>query len=284
MFTILELINRSTEYLEKKGIESPRLNVELLLADVLKCKRLDLYLSFDKRLSEDETKTYRDFILRRGKFEPLQYITGKVQFYGLELNVNNKVLIPRQETETLIDAVLQTYPKESELKILDIGTGSGNIVIALAKNYPSAAFWAVDISLEVISLARDNAILNSVDEKINFIKTDILKPGSNFTEKFDLIISNPPYVSSEEYKTLQKEIVNYEPDYAITDFEDGLKFYKSIIQSYTKLLNPNGKLFFEMGKDQSQEVKNIFEENGFSNIQMWKDYLDIFRVIKGDSV
>ena len=134
MLTVLEAINLSTEYLTKKDIESPKLNAELLLAHILNCKRLDLYLSYDRPLDENETNKYRDFIKRRGKCEPLQYIIGSVEFYGLEFKVNPSVLIPRQETEILIETILETVSKENDLRILDIGTGSGIIAICLAKH------------------------------------------------------------------------------------------------------------------------------------------------------
>jgi release factor glutamine methyltransferase len=173
MLTVLDAINLSTEFLEKKEIESPRINAELLLAHTLNCKRLDLYLSYDRPLSEDEIKIYREFIRRRSKSEPLQYIIGKVEFYGLEYKVNPSVLIPRQETEILVETIINSVNKEDKLTILDIGAGSGNISISLARYLPNAKITATDKSEDALETARANANLHNVSERIKFIKHDI---------------------------------------------------------------------------------------------------------------
>ncbi len=150
MLTVLESLELSSQFLEKKGIESARMNAELLLAHILECKRLDLYLRFNQPLNKIETDTYRDYITRRGNFEPYQYIVGDVEFYGLKFFVDKNVLIPRQETEILIDTIIEKYQKEEELKILDIGTGSGNIPISLAMNLPESKVISIDVSQDAI--------------------------------------------------------------------------------------------------------------------------------------
>ncbi len=284
MLTVLEVINLSSEYLKRKGIDESRLNAELLLADILHCKRLELYLSFDRPLAQRELDEYRDYIKRRGNFEPLQYITGKVEFYGLQFFVSKDVLIPRPETEILIEAILKDSSLNNFIRILDIGTGSGNIAIALTKNIVLSSCVALDVSEQSLQVAKKNAHYNEVSDKIKFIKADIFDNNLNLNEKYDLIVSNPPYVSHEEFLTLQKEIINFEPHNAVTDYEDGLKFYKRISCLSKTLLKPRGKLFFEVGKEQSESIKNILLQESYSEIKSWKDYLGIDRVIKGELI
>ena len=278
--TVLESLQLSTDFLEKKGIESARLNAELLLSEILKCKRLDLYLKFDQLLKENEVDIYREWIARRGKFEPLQYIIGNVEFYGLPFKVTPDVLIPRPETEILVEEVIKFCKDKTGLKILDIGTGSGNIPIALAKNLSDAVVTAIDISENALSIARENAVANGVEEKIHFITADVKNYMSGY--QFDILVSNPPYVSKEEYPILQNEIRNYEPMAAVTDSNDGLVFYRTIAERAKILLKSNGKIFLEVGKDQSKYVADILEKNDFINIYFVKDYQQIDRVVVGE--
>jgi len=280
MLTVLESIKLSTEYLEKKGIESPRMNAELLLAEILGCKRLDLYLSFDRPLDEDETNKYREYIARRGKFEPLQYITGRVEFYGLEFKVNNSVLIPRPETEILVEKLIDLANEKNSKSILDIGTGSGNITIAAAKYLNNVSVTSIDISQKAINSAVENAELNEVKEKITFLNKDIRA----FEEsgKFDVIVSNPPYVSVKDYDTLQEEIISYEPREAVTDESDGYSFYQTIIHKSVKLLNDNGFVIFEVAQGQSDYIAAMMKKVGLINIRIIKDYQNIDRVIIGE--
>ena len=278
--TVLESLQLSTDFLEKKGIESARLNAELLLSEILKCKRLDLYLKFDQLLKENEVDIYREWIARRGKFEPLQYIIGNVEFYGLPFKVTPDVLIPRPETEILVEEVIKFCKDKTGLKILDIGTGSGNIPIALAKNLSDAVVTAIDISENALSIARENAVANGVEGKIHFITADVKNYMSGY--QFDILVSNPPYVSKEEYPILQNEIRNYEPMAAVTDSNDGLVFYRTIAERAKILLKSNGKIFLEVGKDQSKDVADILVKNDFINIYFVKDYQQIDRVVVGE--
>lgn len=282
MHTVLELLNLTTNFFEQKGIDSARLNAELLLAEILKCKRLDLYLTFDKPVKDDEVNHYREFVKRRGNREPLQYILGHVEFYGLTFSVDKNVLIPRQETEILIETILNQTDKEANLTILDIGTGSGIIAVLLAHYLPKAKIIAVDKSPGALVVAKKNAETHGVEQRITFLEDDVLNSNLQLNEKLDIIVSNPPYVSQKEYASLQKEIVAHEPDYAVTDFSDGLTFYRKIIESSTDYLNENGKIFFEVGEGQSEQVKSLFENHKFSSVQIWKDYSNINRVVKGE--
>lgn len=283
MLTVLESINLSADYLEKKGVESARTNAELLLADILDCKRLDLYLKFDRPLNEMEKDQYREYIARRGKFEPLQYILGHVEFYGEKFEVNQDVLIPRQETEILIETITEKLKDKKELKILDIGTGTGIIPVLLAKNLDVSKIKAIDISEKALKTAEKNIENHNLSEKVFLEKLDVFDINNNgFKEKFDVIVSNPPYVSSEEFNSLQKEITEFEPGFAVTDYSDGYKFYKFIVENSPSILNENGFLFFELGKNQDEKVKLFMEENGFQSIKLVKDYLNINRVISGE--
>lgn len=280
--TVLEGINLSTDYLEKKGIESPRLNAELLLASVLKCKRLELYLAFDKPLKKEEVDQYREYLKRRGNFEPLQYITGEVEFYGFPFIVNSSVLIPRPETETLIETLTNIFEKDAELDVLDIGTGSGILAISIAKLFPKSHIIATDISQAAIDVASKNAELNSVNDRVEFINNDILSGLDEFLNRFDLVVSNPPYVSVEEYKELQPEILKFEPRQAITDDADGLTFYRMISElAATKLLKKGGALYFEVGKGQWKDVSDILSNQGFLDVTFQKDLIDVERVVYG---
>lgn len=281
MLTVLESLELSTKFLQNKGIESPRLNAELLLSHILNCKRLELYLRFNQPLNSSETNTYRNYISRRGNFEPYQYIIGEVEFYGLRILVDKNVLIPRQDTEILIEAILSKYSQE-DLKLLDIGTGSGNIPITLATHLSNSKIIATDISQNAILIAEKNRKLHNMQSRIGFIKSDFINDNlDNYKNKFDIVVSNPPYVNNGEFKTLQKEITEYEPQIAVTDFSDGLKFYKVISKKSKNLLKHNGMLFFEVGKGQSEDVKNIMLDNGFTNIEIVKDFNEIDRVVFG---
>jgi release factor glutamine methyltransferase len=282
MLTVLESIELSSEYLKKKGIESPRMNAELLLAAILNCKRLDLYLSFDKPLADTELERYRNYIKRRSEFEPLQYIVGNIEFYGLNFIVNPSVLIPRPETELLVERVIDLFKLPGKAKILDIGCGSGNIAISLAVNLPDAEIIATDISTDAISVAKENSLLNHVDHRIQFLNHNIFTDSIDKLGEIDCIVSNPPYVSEKRFKTLQKEIVNYEPGIAVTDFNDGLNFFKVIISKTDQLLNKGGRLFFEISEGQSKIVEELMKSNHFININVLKDYSGIDRIIFGE--
>jgi release factor glutamine methyltransferase len=279
--TILESINLAAGYMEKKGVESARLNAELMLSHILGCKKLDLYLKFDKPLKENEVIKFREFLKRRGDQEPLQYIVGDVEFFGLTLKVDKNVLIPRPETELLVEEIINNTSKETAISILDIGTGSGNIAIALASNIPLSEVTTIDVSAEAICLAKKNAEDCGVSGRIKFVNSDILSCQLQFEDKFDIVVSNPPYVSKSEYAGLQPEIVKYEPAGAVTDGGDGYKFYEKIITYAKEFLKPGGLLYFEMGKGQSEKISALFNATGFNNVIVKQDYSHIDRIIYG---
>lgn len=281
MLTILNAIKLSADYLDQKGVESARINAELLLSHILQCKRMDLYLKFDQPLSEKEKIDYREFIRRRGQREPLQYIIGSVEFFGLEFEVNKEVLIPRQETEILVGEVLKNINDKSSTKILDIGTGSGNIAISLVKNLKNCKVHSIDISEAAVNQAKRNAEKHNINGELKIENIEIEKFVVNNDSKFDMIVSNPPYISAQDYESLEQELIDHEPRNALTDDDDGLSFYRVISEKSKSLLFKGGSLFFEIGYGQSDQIIDVMKNNGFADIKIKKDFQNIDRVISG---
>lgn len=278
MKTILEIIKLGTDYLKDKEIESPRLNIELIICKVININRIDLYTQYDRPFTEDELSRIREMMLRRSNHEPLQYILGDTQFMDLKLSVNKSVLIPRPETEQLIEKVLMDYPeKDKPLKILDIGTGSGCIALSLAKYYKYSEVIAADISPEAIETAKINAKLNGI-ENVKFYEFDILKHIPK--TKFDIICSNPPYISEQDYNELEPELLNYEPSISLTDRSDGFTFYKRYSEIFSKMLNPNGSFYLELGYGQFAQVKEFFSVTKCT-IDVSYDLNGLERVLRG---
>lgn len=276
-WTVIDIINWGTDFFKSKGIESPRLCIELLLCHVLNFERIDIYLQHDKPLTKYELDKLHSLVKRKSNREPIQYIIGKTQFYGLELEVNRNVLIPRPETEILVDEVLKYKRNFSNPRILDIGTGCGNIAICIANNWKEAAILAVDIIEDAINMAKYNSGkygLNNIEFRCMNILEDIP------SDKFDIIVSNPPYIKQKEYLTLMAEVLQYEPPEALTDHKDGLTFYKRFAGITPVLLNEHGKFFFEIGYDQSELIGELFSKSGLS-YDFVEDINKIKRVITG---
>ncbi len=248
---------------------------ELLFSQVLDCDRLSLYLNKDKYLTKKELELISSALERRIKGEPLQYILGKVEFMGLELKVNEDVLIPRPETEILVETALKYAGNEKSPKILDLGTGSGCIAIALAKNLADTKIDASDISPEALRMAKQNAELNKA--KINFIQSDLFKGLRN--KQYAIIVSNPPYVEEAQIGRLQPEL-RFEPRVALSGGMDGLDFYRRIITESADYLNRNGLLIMEIGFGQRPGLEKIFlDSEKLRIIEVIKDYNNIDRVI-----
>lgn len=278
MLTILDAIKLSTEFLQKNNITESRINSEYLLAEVMKCKRLELYLSYNKPLNETEKNLFRSYIKRRANAEPLQYILGYTEFFGLNFDINKNVLIPRPETELLVEEVLKKLNKEN--RILDIGTGSGVIAVILKYKNSSLIVTATDLSRDALKVAYANSIKILGDKNaIKFIQHDILKDSLESLGKFDIIVSNPPYVSIEQYENIQPEI-KYEPKYAVTDNNDGMTFYNFIIDKSPQILNKNGRLIFEIGEGMSEKISAGMKML-FKNIEIINDYSNIPRIVTG---
>lgn len=277
MHKLIDILNKSREYLEKNSIESARLNAELLISHVLKMKRLDLYLNYERPMQEDEIVTIREYVKRRGAGEPFQYIIGKEEFYGLTFNVNSSVLIPRADTETLVEKSLNLIKGIEKPTVLDIGTGSGAIAVSIAKNREDSYVMACDISEKALETAASNGELNATSN-IKFVKSNLFE---NIKYKsFNLIVSNPPYIRELDYEGLMREVKNFEPKLALTAEEKGLYFYRVISQEGWNYLADGGYLAFETGYDQAEDVKELIEKTGkYCEIEIIKDYNGIDRVV-----
>ncbi len=274
-WTILQLVEWGTEYLTQKRFDESRLTIELLLSHILKLSRLQLYTNFDKPLSEQELAEFKEKLKRRLTYEPLQYILGETEFMGLPFIVNKHVLIPRPETEILVEKAIEICKKDfsdtEKISLLDIGTGSGCIAISCAKMIPNSYVTALDKSRDAISIAKENAKKNGVEEKIQFIEKDIF----SFTaieNKFHIIISNPPYIAKEEFDELPEDIRSYEPSTALTDNGDGLLFFRHIAKIEKNILNDNGSIIVEHAYNQKEKVIETFENEGWKNVESFMDY------------
>jgi len=283
-WTILKLIKWTTDYLAEKGIDTPRLDGELLLAHALEMDRTHLYMNFDKPLNDDELSLFRALIKRRAMREPLQYITGNQEFWSMEFKVAPSVLIPRPETELLVEEgareLEKSFPDYPLLDILDIGTGSGALTAALAKEVSCSHVIGVDMSEEAISMAKENIEANSLSSSVTILEGDLFEPvGEKF---FHLIVSNPPYIPKGDLKGLQPEVGKYEPLSALNGGDDGLDYYRTIIPESLKHLHPGGWLMVEHGEGQSEAIVKLFENTGqFEEVKAIKDLAGIYRVIKG---
>jgi release factor glutamine methyltransferase len=278
--TVLEAIQKSTEFLGKKNVESPRLQAELLFAHLLKMPRMKLYLNFDRQLTAAETDALRELIKRRGQREPLQHITGSTSFCGFEMAVNRHVLIPRPETEQLAELGWQFLStiNHQPSTCLDFCTGSGCLAIAIAAKCPSAKMVATDISAEALALAKENAARNNVAEKIEFLQGDgfaALAAGA----QFDLIVSNPPYIPSAEIETLEPEVRDFDPRLALDGGADGLNFYRLLAAEAKSLLKPAGKIMVEFGDGQADAIKKIFESEKWIVEAVREDYSQRARIL-----
>lgn len=276
VWRVIDIINSSKEFFEKNGIDSPRLTIELILSHILGINRVNLYTNFDKPLNEFEIKKVREMVKLRGSRLPLQYILGETEFFGEKFIVNNNVLIPRPETEELVELIINEADKTKHLKILDIGTGSGCIAIILAKYLPKAEITALDCSHSALNIAKQNAKNLSI-ENINFVKADILKVEPQFN--YDIIVSNPPYISEIEMKQIEPEL-NFEPRIALTDSSDGLIFYRRFVTIFKVALSYEGRFYLELNNLLVENIKDIFNKD--YNISVINDISNNQRILRGE--
>jgi len=276
--TVLEVIQRSTEFLAKNGVESPRLQIELLLAHVLQMPRMKLYLNFERPLNDAELESLRGLVKRRAGREPLQHIVGSTSFCGFEMMVNRDVLIPRPETELLAEEAWKYVQERRPASVLDFGTGSGCLAIAVASKCPQAAVHAVDVSEAALALARQNAIRHGLVERIQLHNGDgfAALPGGL---KFDLIVSNPPYIPSAEIPTLQPEVRDHDPLLALDGGADGLEFYRRLAKESGSWMKPDGRLMLELGDGQAAGVSALLMQHGWTVERVAKDYNDRERIL-----
>lgn len=278
LWTIRRVLLWTTAHFEKKGVEVPRLTAEILLAHVLKLSRVRLYVEIDRPLEPSELKAYRELISRRADGEPAQYLTGQKDFYNRAFAVDPRVLIPRPETELLVEAVLQRLPKQTPEQapaaapstVLDLCTGSGCIAITLAAERPQAKVYATDLSPGALEVARGNADRNGVIERVTFLEGDLFAPVPPELT-FDLIVSNPPYVGTAEIATLSAE-VQREPRLALDGGPDGLVVLRRLIAEAQAHLRPGGLLALEIGEDQGPAVKGLLEAAGYTQVRVERDW------------
>ena len=275
---IIDVINWGVDYFENKSLENPRLEIEIFLQHILDCKKIDLYINFENKVSAPDLNTLKGYIKRRLRNEPSQYIVGKSNFYGRDFYVDNNVLIPRPETEILINACIEFLSMKDDPEIIDIGTGSGCIGITLAKEIPSSNVIAIDCSEKALAVAEKNA-KNIGIKNIDFVKSDFLKQTIDL--RADLLVSNPPYIPKEDISTLMADVKEYEPSKALTDNLDGLEFYRVFSKKFDPMIKMDGALIVEVGNDKHPlKAKKIFEKSGPVNVEMINDYNGDIRVLK----
>ena len=274
----LDIFNKSVEYLKKNGVPSALVDTEYIFSEALKVSRNTLKYSMSREIKEEDKNKIREMLMLRAKNrKPLQYILGEWEFYGLPFKVRENVLIPRPDTEILVEQCIQLMREIEEPNILDIGSGSGAISIAIANELKSSSVTGVDINEDAIKLANENKVLNKV-ENVNFMKSDLFeKLDEDF--KYDLIVSNPPYITKDEYETLMPEVKNFEPKNALTDLGAGLHFYREISKKAGAYLKDTGYLAFEIGYKQAKDVSKILEDNNFAILSVVKDYGGNDRVV-----
>jgi release factor glutamine methyltransferase len=287
---IKDLLKVTADYLKEKEIDSPRLTAEILLSHQLKTDRVNLYLNFDQPLTENEISGYRSLIKRRVLHEPIQYITGIQEFWSLDFMVDPQVIIPRPESELLVEQAVKrigtNFAKQSRPpRILDLGTGSGVLAISVAKELTQAQIWATDLSGGALSIARRNAEKHGVSDRIKFMYGDLWEPITNLNFTFDMIISNPPYVASEEYDDLAPEVRDYEPRLALDGHKGGMYFIEKILKGGPDYLSPGGWLIMEMAPDQTGKALLFAEQiNGYGEKMRIKDYSHVYRVVLAQKV
>ena len=278
--TIKEIIIEYSSKLEEIS-STPRLDVEILLQKSLgDVDRLYILLNLDKVLSEDEEKTFIKYINERLENRPIAYIVGNREFMGLDFYVKEGVLIPRPDTEILVEEVIELAKNKGNINILDIGTGSGAITVSLAKYLPNAKITSVDIEDIPLEVGRINAKSNEVEDRIEFVKSNLFE-NIDKDMKFDIIVSNPPYIKREVVETLDKQVKDYEPYTALEGGEDGLDFYREITKQSKSYLKEKGILAYEVGHDQSEDVSKLMIDGGYTNIYTKKDLQGFERVVIG---
>jgi len=282
-WTVKDILIWTSNFFNEKDIDAPRITSELLLGKALGLTRINLYLNYDRPLSETELKLYKSYINRRISGEPTQYITGTQEFWSLNFRVTPDVLIPRSDTETLVEAVVNDIRASGrkDVSILEIGTGSGIISVAIAHELKGGAkvkITAVDISENALKIAKENATYNTVDDRIEFILSDKFE-NINGDEKFDYILSNPPYIAKEYYDQLEAKVKDFEPKLALYGGEDGLSFYTGFFCDADKRLTDGGKIYLEIDFRKKDALEGLLDKQKYSNINYHKDLAGHERVL-----
>ena len=282
-WTIQKLLNWVTAYLTDKGVDSPRLGAELLLCHAVGLKRIELYTQFDRAVRQQQLDQLHDLVKRAGLHEPVAYLTGRTEFYSIELDINSDCLIPRPETELLVQRAIEFLrTREGVQFVCDLCTGSGCIAVAVAKNFSDARVIATDISAGALDVAAGNVAKHKLGERVELLQGDLFEPlvRQLDVDAFDLITCNPPYVSGAEYETLAKNVRDYEPKSALLAGLDGLDIYRRLIDKADEFLKPGAALMMEIGCAQGPAVRELVEETEvFAEIRIEKDPQDNDRVV-----
>ena len=274
--TLLEVLQSTTAYFTNHKIENPRLNAEQLLAHTLRLSRMDLYLEFERNLAENELGPLRDLVKRRGQGEPLQHLLGTVEFCGHTFAIDKRAMVPRPETEELVELLLaEISGQKSEIRILDVGTGSGVIGLSLAVKFPQANVCAIDISEDALSLARENSAQLRLSERVRFQKSDLLE---NVSERFDLIVANLPYISMQDRHLLAREVL-HDPEVALFGGPGGDELVRKLIEQAPAHLEPGGLLALEIGLGQAEGLSDFLRQKNYHDIELKKDYSGISRFL-----
>jgi len=282
-WTIQKLLNWTTEHFTEKRIDLPRLSAELLLSHVLNMKRIELYTQFDKLVARQQLDQLHDLVKRAGQYEPIRYLIGKTEFYSLQFDVSPDCMIPRPETELLVERAIEFLRRKTGKQfVCDLCTGCGCIAIAIAKNYPDADIIATDISDAALDIAAQNIEKHKLQDRIKLLCGDLFDPliPQLDVSKFDLIVCNPPYTTAAEFESLEKNVKAFEPRIALYAGEDGLDVYRRITEKVDQFLKPDAALMLEIGYAQGQAVGELLEQVGcFSKITIEKDYHDNDRIV-----
>ncbi len=273
--TIQAVLDSVRARLNEKGIESAFLDARLILAEALELSQIQLVTHNNDEIKDNELHIIEEYTKRRLKGEPMQYILGRCEFMGLELHVDRSTLIPRPDTENVVEAAINIIRERKYKTVLDIGTGSGAIAVSIGK-YTDAHVTALDISAAALDVAKGNAENNNVN--VRFIKSDLFE---NITESYDMIVSNPPYIERANIATLDIQVKDYEPVSALDGGEDGLDFYRKIIASSPRFLKKGGCIIFEIGYNQGYALCNLLKKSNFVNISVGKDLAGLDRVVTG---
>jgi release factor glutamine methyltransferase len=274
LMTVLEVLHATTAYFKKHNVENPRLNAEHLLAHVLRRKRIELYLEFERELTESELAPLRDLVKRRGEGEPLQHLLGTVEFCGHVFLCDKRAMVPRPETEELVE-FLESEIRNPKSEILDVGTGTGVIALSLAMKFPEAKILAADISDDALALAQENAALLNLLDRVRFLKSNLLE---SVEETFDLIVSNLPYISTEARPTLSREVLR-DPEVALFANARGDEFVRELIAQAPSRLRPGGMLALEIGIGQSDALLSALAEKNYRDIFSKNDYSGVTRYL-----
>ncbi len=296
-WTVRRLLEWTTSFFKEKGADSPRLEAEVLLADAMKTSRVELYVNFDSEPSEEVRANFRNLVKRRGLGEPVAYLVGKKEFYSLEFEVDSNVLIPRPETEQLVLEAVELVKKLEKSaagtedapgnaapiwRLCDVGTGSGFVAVALAKNLPNARLTAVDVQPGALAVAKKNAEKHDVADRIEFVESDLFAALGSVPpeESFDVVVGNPPYVSVSEYAELEPTVRDFEPKTALVGGETGTEIVARIVDAAPNYLKPGGKIYLEIGPSTAAATARLFENDPrWENVAVLRDFAQLERIV-----